>query len=106
MIEMKISACIAIRGYHIWVRAHKKIWSSQEDKATLSLVKKIGKNWKLLSEIISTKTGKQIRERFIELDPNIKSENWTDYEDKLILKYYYEFGNKWPEISRKLPGRP
>jgi myb proto-oncogene protein len=71
------------------------------------LVKKVGKNWKLLSEIIGTKTGKQIRERFInKLDPKIKNEDWTDEEDKLILKYYYEFGSRWSEISRKLPGRP
>jgi hypothetical protein len=62
------------------------------------LVKKIGKNWKLLSEIISTKTGKQIRERF-KLIPKIKSKNWTDYEDKLILKYYYEFGSKWQKSA-------
>lgn len=87
--------------------AHKKIWSSQEDKAILTLVKKVGKNWKLLSEIIGTKTGKQIRQRFInKLDPKIKNEDWTDEEDKLILKYYYEFGSRWSEISRKLPGRP
>ena len=54
--------------------AHKKIWSSEEDQTILSLVKKVGKNWKLLSEIIGTKTGKQIRERFInKLDPKIKT---------------------------------
>ena len=59
--------------------AHKKIWSSEEDQTILSLVKKVGKNWKLLSEIIGTKTGKQIRERFInKLDPKIKTEEWTD----------------------------
>lgn len=44
----------------------------------MSLIKKIGKNWKLLSEILGTKTGKQIRERFInKLDPKIKNEEWS-----------------------------
>ena len=39
--------------------------------------------------MIGTKTGKQIRERFInKLDPQIKNEEWTDEEDKIILKYY------------------
>lgn len=69
--------------------AHKKIWSADEDQTILSLIKKVGKNWKLLSEIIGTKTGKQIRERFInKLDPKIKNEEWTDEEDRMILKYY------------------
>ena len=67
----------------------RKIWSSEEDETILNLIKKVGKNWKLLSEILGTKTGKQIRERFInKLDPKIKTEEWTDDEDKLILRYY------------------
>ena len=38
------------------------------------MVKKVGKNWKFLAEIIKSKTGKQIRERYInKLDPRIKS---------------------------------
>ena len=71
------------------------------------MIKKVGKNWKLLSEIIGSKTGKQIRERFInKLDPKIKNEEWTDEEDRLILKYYSEVGSRWSEISKRLPGRP
>jgi hypothetical protein len=41
--------------------AHQKIWSAEEDETIKKLMKKIGKNWKLLSEILGTKTGKQIR---------------------------------------------
>lgn len=53
--------------------AHRKIWSSEEDETVKKLMRKIGKNWKLLSEMLGTKTGKQIRERFInKLDPKIK----------------------------------
>lgn len=60
------------------------------------MIKKVGKNWKALSEILGTKTGKQIRERFInKLDPTIKNEDWTQEEDKLILKYFSEFGSRW-----------
>ena len=70
--------------------SQKKIWSTDEDKTIMSLMKKVGKNWKLLSEILGTKTGKQIRERFInKLDPKIKNEDWTNEEDMLILKYYH-----------------
>lgn len=41
--------------------AHKKIWTAEEDHTILTLIKKVGKNWKLLAEIMGTKTGKQIR---------------------------------------------
>ena len=76
--------------------SQKKIWSTEEDKTILSLMKKVGKNWKLLSEILGTKTGKQIRERFInKLDPKIKSEEWTSEEDMMILKYYSQVGSRW-----------
>lgn len=52
---------------------HRKIWSAEEDETVRKLMKKVGKNWKMLSEMLGTKTGKQIRERFInKLDPRIK----------------------------------
>jgi hypothetical protein len=36
--------------------------------------------------MIGTKTGKQIRERFInKLDPKIKREDWSDEEDRKII---------------------
>jgi hypothetical protein len=39
----------------------KKIWSSHEDETIVRLIKKVGKNWKVLSETLGSKTGKQIR---------------------------------------------
>ncbi len=41
-------------------RSHK-IWSSEEDETVKKMIKKYGKNWKLLSELLGTKNGKQIR---------------------------------------------
>ncbi len=50
------------------------------------MIKKYGKNWKLLSEMLGSKNGKQIRERFInKLDPRIKKEDWSEEEDHKIL---------------------
>lgn len=55
-----------------------KIWSSQEDETILKLIKKYGKNWKIISEMLGSKNGKQIRERYInKLDPTIKREDWS-----------------------------
>lgn len=51
------------------------------------LIKRVGKNWKLISEMIGSKTGKQIRERYInKLDPNIKKYAWTREEDYILIK--------------------
>ena len=45
----------------------------------LDLVKKLGKNWKLISEAMKTKNGKQVRERYInKLDPKINLDEWTE----------------------------
>lgn len=57
--------------------------------------------------MLGTKTGKQIRERFInKLDPRIKKEDWTDEEDRKIIELFSQIGRKWSEISKFLPGRP
>jgi Myb-like DNA-binding domain len=62
----------------------------------MKLIKKYGKNWKLLSEMLGSKNGKQIRERFInKLDPQIKREDWSDDEDRKILELYSKIGSKW-----------
>ena len=84
-----------------------KIWSSEEDETILKLIKKYGKNWKLISEMLGSKNGKQIRERFInKLDPSIKKEDWSEEEDQRILELYSKLGSRWSEISKHLPGRP
>lgn len=71
------------------------------------LVKKFGKNWKVLSEIIGSKSGKQIRERYInKLDPKIKKEEWSEEEDLHLISLYTSLGSHWSEIAKKLPGRP
>ena len=39
------------------------------------------------------------------LKPEIKSGNWSAYEDDLILELQNSFGNSWAKISKMLPGR-
>ena len=48
----------------------------------VSYSKIVGRNWKMIAEAVGTKTGKQIRERFInKLDPSINKEPWSFEED-------------------------
>lgn len=44
------------------------------------------KDWKTISNIMGDRTGKQIRERFInKLDPSISKKEWTIYEDEIVI---------------------
>lgn len=71
------------------------------------MVRKYGNNWKFIAATLKTKTGKQIRERFInKLDPSIKKEEWSQAEDLKIIELYTKYGSKWSEISKGLFGRP
>ena len=71
------------------------------------LIKKFGKNWKVLAEAIGSKTGKQIRERYInKLDPKIRKDDWTEEEDLQLISLFTSIGSHWSEIAKKLPGRP
>jgi Myb-like DNA-binding domain len=36
---------------------------------------------------------------------SVKKEPWSEAEDRIILVCQSEHGNKWAEISKKLPGR-
>lgn len=40
-------------------------WSEEEDEQLVKLVKKYGKNWKRIGTIMFWRTGKQIRERYL-----------------------------------------
>lgn len=73
----------------------------------LKLIQKYGKNWKRIENEMSGRSGKQIRERFInKLDKTINHEPFTEDEDGLIYQLYNDIGPKWSEISKKLNGRP
>ena len=50
--------------------------------------------------------GKQCRERwFNHLDPTIKKGEWSADEDRVLYEAQKQFGNRWCEILKILPGR-
>jgi hypothetical protein len=54
------------------------------------------KNWGEIAAMLKGRSGKQIRERYInKLDPSINHEPWTQDEDNTILKLYYAMGSRW-----------
>ena len=84
----------------------KGCWSIEEDKSILELVKTFGKSWSKISRILSTRNGKQIRDRYINvLDPRIKKGKFTEEEDNLLIKLYLYHGPSWSNISKHFANR-
>lgn len=85
----------------------KRAWTKEEDELIMKLVAKYGtKKWSLISSFFPGRIGKQCRERWHNhLDPEIKKTSWTPEEDQIILQGHQQFGNKWKEIAKMLPGR-
>jgi len=81
-------------------------WTVEEDRNLLELIEVYGKNWRLLSKIIKIRSGKQIRDRYLNyLDRNINKDRLTENEEKIILNLYTKFGPNWTLIAKHLPGR-
>jgi aspartate aminotransferase-like enzyme len=39
------------------------------------------------------------------LDPKIKKDYWSEKEEAVLFVKHMEFGNRWSDIARFLPGR-
>ncbi|EWM21680.1 myb transcription factor [Nannochloropsis gaditana] len=82
-------------------------WSAEEDAEMVRLVKELGtKQWGQIGIQLGGRSGKQCRERWHnQLDPNIKKEAWSAEEEMVLQQKHAEYGNRWAEIARFLPGR-
>ncbi|CAK74871.1 unnamed protein product (macronuclear) [Paramecium tetraurelia] len=86
---------------------NKKKWEFEDDQKIIQLVKQYDKNWAEIAKHLPGKSGKQIRERYLnKLDPSINTASWTKEEDDIILKVYKQHGPKWSIASKQLKGRP
>ena len=84
----------------------KGAWDKDEDSKLLKLYEKYGKNWAAISKEMPERTGKQIRDRFLNsLDSKFERGKFTEEEDQMILKYYKIYGNSWARIAKKLKTR-
>ncbi|GAB4846760.1 hypothetical protein Ancab_025768 [Ancistrocladus abbreviatus] len=82
-------------------------WTHAEDSRLQNLVEKYGVNWSKIGMEMGNRSGKRCRERWYNhLQPNIKKEAWTEEEVQTLIRLHKEYGNKWAEIARVMPGRP
>jgi len=69
-------------------------------------MKKYGQSWAMISSAMEGRTGKQIRDRYLnKLRPNIKCGDWSNEEDQRLIQLLNEVGNRWSLIATHLPGR-
>ncbi|KAL8200744.1 hypothetical protein R6Q57_012083 [Mikania cordata] len=73
----------------------------------VQLVKQYGdKSWARIAENLPLRIGKQCRERWHNcLKPNITKNAWSEEDDKLLITLHKQFGNKWADIAKNMPGR-
>jgi hypothetical protein len=84
----------------------KGTWTAEEDNNLLNLLKTFGKNWSLISKYMPSRSGKQIRDRFLNtLDPGINRNKFTKEEDMRIVEFYLKNGPAWSRISNNFNGR-
>jgi hypothetical protein len=81
-------------------------WTPKEDVKMMELMKKYGQSWAMISSQLEGRTGKQVRDRYLnKLRPNIKCGDWSPEEDERLVKLLKEVGNRWSLIATHLPGR-
>eukprot|EP00750_Incisomonas_marina_P032246 INCI904.2.p1 GENE.INCI904.2~~INCI904.2.p1 ORF type:complete len:451 (-),score=85.88 INCI904.2:92-1444(-) len=98
-------------------RTQKVRWTQEEDnrlqRTVLDYLKETNTDsgdgsisWKIIAERLTGRSGKQCRERWSNhVNPNIKTDPWTEEEEILIVKLQREKGNSWKDISQFLEGR-
>ncbi|KAM3333641.1 hypothetical protein ACQJBY_028627 [Aegilops geniculata] len=82
-------------------------WTQEEDDKIIDLVKKYGPTkWSVIARSLPGRIGKQCRERWHNhLNPDIRKDAWTAEEEQALINAHREYGNKWAEIAKVLPGR-
>jgi hypothetical protein len=69
----------------------------QEDDLLRRLIEEHGpKNWSVIAAGIRGRSGKSCRLRWCnQLNPDVKKEPFSNWEDAVIFRSHQKYGNKW-----------
>jgi len=100
----------SLQCYSRWRQINPKLskgkWSKDEDEKLIILVKEYGKKWALISRKMKNRSGKQVRDRYINyLDESNMKNRFSPEEDKKIMDLFKIHGAKWSAISKEFIGR-
>ena len=81
-------------------------WTKKEDEILLEEAKKNNyRKWKAVAKLIPGKSAIQCASRYNRIKPGINKGQWTNAEDKQLLKFHKIYGNSWSEIAKKMQNR-
>ncbi|KAI3772239.1 hypothetical protein L6452_03421 [Arctium lappa] len=85
----------------------KRQWTKEEDSKLYALVMEFGsKDWVQIANRMEGRARKQCRKRwFNHVHPDIKTDDWSESEERILVEAHQKMGNKWAEIARMIPGR-
>ncbi|CAI9767878.1 unnamed protein product [Fraxinus pennsylvanica] len=90
------------------ISIRKGSWDSDEDSKLINYVTIHGDGgWEAIARNAGLRrTGKSCRLRWLNyLNPNIRRGNVTPEEQLHIIELHLQYGNRWTEIAKRLPGR-
>lgn len=85
----------------------KRPWTEEEDNQLRALTQRHGVGlWATIAQSIPGRTGKQVRERWLNhLSPGVVKRPWSAEEDRIIINTHLRYGNAWSKIAKLLNGR-
>lgn len=83
--------------------ARRKRFTLEEDLLIMKLVKESRvPDWRMIASKLDGRSRRACRERYLNhLDPDIKTKDWTEEDDAVLLRAVRSYGRNWLAIQKK-----